>query len=533
MKVSPALIYTLIVSLGGFIFGFDASVISGTVGFVTTEFGLNAWQQGLVVSSPTLGGILATLTAGSFADRLGRKKVLISIALLYLVSAFLSAFAPTFELLIAARFVGGLAFCSLIIAPLYIAEISQASIRGKMVSVNQLNIVLGFSAAYFANYYFLQLSHSDFGLVKTLAIDTQTWRWMLGIETIPAALFFLMLLIVPETPRWLLSNNRTQEANTVLRKLMPEHEVKEYLNSAGKAPASSKLTIKQGLGIMFSPVMKLTLLIGLVVGITQQITGVNAIYFYAPTIFEQSGIGTDAAFMQAIWVGIINIIFTIVAMMFIDKWGRKPLLLIGLTGIFISMSICAAGFHDARYQLNADKVANLPAQVDRQSIEPLIGKPFDNDIDYKNALQNALGEQQYTQHQSSLIQAGIKMNANLILIGILTFVASFAVSLGPVMWVLFSEIFPTHIRGMAISFVGIINSIVSFIVQLLFPLELASLGNALTFFIYGIFALLGLILVYRILPETKGKSLEQLEAELISPTSQPTAETVVKKRILL
>jgi MFS family permease len=256
------------------------------------------------------------------------------------------------------------------------------------------------------------------------------------------------------------------------------------------------------------------LLIGLVVGIAQQVTGVNAIYFYAATIFEQSGVGTNAAFMQAIWIGLINIIFTLIAMTFIDKLGRKPLLVMGLAGVIISMSICAYGFKQATYELTPATVAKLSVNVEQQDLQAIIGVTYDNDLDYKEALIENLGQESYNANQAQLIQAAAKMNAVLIMVGILGFVASFAVSLGPVMWVLFSEIFPNQIRGVAISFVGAINSLASFGVQLVFPWELANLGAAMTFLVYGGFAVIGLVFVVFVMPETKGKSLEELEKQL-------------------
>ncbi len=513
-KTATMLYYTIIVSLGGFIFGFDASVISGAVGFVSTEFQLSAWQQGFVVSSPTLGGILATLTAGAICDAMGRRKTLMIIAFLYLLSAAASAFATSFYMLIFARFIGGLAFCSLMIAPMYIAEISRPEKRGAMVSVNQLNIVLGFSAAYFANYTILNLSTSPLEWVGELGIDTNTWRWMLGVEMLPALAYFLLLFTIPESPRWLLMKGRKAEATKVLNDIFDETETKEQIASIEQTVEAHQPPLLDRLKLLFSPALKLALVIGLTVGIAQQVSGVNAIYFYAPTIFEQSGVGTNAAFMQAIWIGIINVIFTIVAMLLIDRLGRKPLLIAGLAGVFISMSICAYGFKQATYVLDAEDLVQLEQTVDVEKLQSLVNVTYDNDLDYKNALIEQLGETKYSEHQATLIQAAADVNATLILIGILSFVASFAVSLGPVMWVLFSEIFPNQIRGIAISCVGIVNSIVSFLVQLVFPWELANLGNALTFFIYGALALICLAIVYKILPETKGKTLEQLELDL-------------------
>jgi SP family arabinose:H+ symporter-like MFS transporter len=218
---------------------------------------------------------------------------------------------------------------------------------------------------------------------------------------------------------------------------------------------AERSTERAALRELFRPAMRLVLVIGVSVAILQQVTGINSVFFYAPMIFEQSGIGTDASFMQAVLVGLVNLVFTVLAILFIDRLGRRPLLGAGLTGIAVCMLLLSYGFGAA------------------------------------------------------------DMNPTIILVGILGFVASFAISLGPVMWVLFSELFPNRVRGLAISFVGLINSAVSFLVQLIFPWELQNLGNSVTFLIYGLFAIVGLIILMRLLPETKGKSLEELEAELV------------------
>ncbi|CAM2070157.1 Sugar porter family MFS transporter [Sulfidibacter corallicola] len=509
-----ALMYACFVSLGGFVFGFDASVISGVIGFVVGKFNLNEWEQGLVVSAPTLGALIAASAAGIVADAIGRRKVLKIIAFLYLLSAVASAFAPNYQALVVARFIGGLAFASLMIAPMYIAEISPASLRGKMVSINQLNIMIGFSAAYFGNYFLLKLSGSDAAWVRTLGIDEAVWRWMLGIEVLPAAAFFLLLFFIPESPRWLVVKGRFQRARTVLQELQPHADVNAQIQAIKETSGKSRESLLHRFRQLFGPKVRYALIIGLIVGVAQQITGINAVYFYAPSIFEQSGVGKDAAFAQAASVGIINVVFTVIAMALIDRLGRKPLLIWGLSGVFLSMSLCAYGFYSAKYRLDRERLAPLAETVDVAALEPLLGQAFADDVSYKVALREALGDAVARANEAALIQAGIRMNPWLILIGILGFVASFAISLGPVMWVLFSEIFPNRIRGLAISFVGAINSLVSFGVQFLFPWEVANLGAPATFAIYGFFALIGLGLVAWLVPETKGKSLEQLETEL-------------------
>lgn len=498
------------VSLGGFVFGFDASVISGVVGYIRQEFGLSDWQVGFVVSAPTLGAVISALCAGAISDKIGRKRTLVIIAFLYTLSAVASALADSFETLSLARFIGGLAFGSLMIAPIYIAEIAPSNLRGRLVSINQLNIVVGLSAAYFGNSLIQGLSQTDGTWANQIGITDSPWRWMLGIETLPALAWFLFLIPLPETPRWLLLQGHEQKARNVLKRLhlasQVEGEIQEIKTSLPKkeAPLFKRVTL------LFSPKIRFAIALGVIVGIAQQITGVNAIYFYAPTIFEQSGVGTDAAFSQAVWVGVINVIFTLVSMACIDHLGRRPLFLIGLAGVFISMLLTAYGFSEATYELTQQSISTLP-QLD---LSPLVGQSFDSDLAFKAALQKTIGPELLAAHESSLIQSAISINAPLVLVGILGFVASFAISLGPVMWVLLSELFPNRVRGVAISFVGLINSAVSYLVQLIFPKELNTLGTATTFLIYGTFALLFFILVAKFLPETKNKSLEELETEL-------------------
>ncbi|WP_100656865.1 sugar porter family MFS transporter [Alteromonas flava] len=512
-----ALYYTVIVSLGGFIFGFDASVISGAVGFVATEFSLSAWQQGFVVSSPTLGGIVATFLAGAICDAIGRRKTLQIIAFLYLLSAVASAFAVDYWMLIAARFIGGMAFCSLMIAPIYIAEISAPEHRGKMVSVNQFNIVIGFSVSYFSNYYLLQMSQSPADWVQTLGIGDNVWRWMLGIEIIPALLWFVLLFTIPRSPRWLALNGHKDEALNVLNKLFDANQAKQHFAEITHVGTTEKPALKVRLAELFGKTMRWPIIIGLIVGISQQVTGINVVFFYAPTIFEQSGVGTNAAFMQAIFIGVVNVIFTILAMVLIDRIGRKPLLIVGLSGVIISMSICAYGFKSATYSLDEATISEVVASTndaELTQLSALSGQVFESDVAFKEALRSTVGEAVFNKHQGAILQSASNMNAMLILAGIIGFVASFAMSLGPVMWVMFSEIFPNHLRGIAISLVGVVNSFVSFMVQLVFPWELATLGAAMTFMLYGVFAFIGLLCVLRFVPETKGKSLEQVAQTL-------------------
>ncbi len=446
----------LTVALGGFLMGFDASVISGVVTFIEPEFNLTKIELGWSVASLTLTATLAMMVAGPLSDRLGRRPVLKIAAMVFAVSAVASAAAPSFAVLVAARMLGGFGVgAALIIAPMYIAEIAPPAMRGRLVSFNQLNIVVGISAAFFSNYLILRLGQSELAWAEALRVGEWSWRWMLAVEALPALFYFLALFAVPESPRWLLMNGKDEQALRVLQQVSGRAQADADIKAVKQSLHAEEGAERPALRELFRPTMRLVLLIGLSVAVLQQITGINAVFFYAPMIFEQSGIGTDASFMQAVWVGLVNLVFTVLAILLIDRLGRRPLLGVGLSGIALCMLLLSYGF------------------------------------------------------------ASDEMNPRIVLVGVLGFVASFAISLGPVMWVLFSELFPNRVRGLAISFVGLINSAVSFAVQLIFPWELQTLGNSVTFLIYAVFALVGLVLVMRLLPETKGKSLEELEAELV------------------
>ena len=499
--------------------GFDASVISGVVSFIETEFTLSKIQLGWSVASLTLTATIGMMFAGPLSDRLGRRPVLMIAAVIFAVSAVGSGVAPDFTTLVAARMLGGLAVgAALIVAPMYIAEVSPPELRGRMVSFNQLNIVIGISAAFFSNYLILKLGQSGAPWAEALELGEWNWRWMLGIETLPALIYFLTLFAVPESPRWLVMQGRDGEARRVLERFSGSDRVDAELNAVQKTLRSEAEKAGASFRELFRPAMKLVLTIGVCVAILQQITGINAVFFYAPMIFEQSGVGTDASFMQAVFVGLVNLVFTVLAILLIDRVGRRPLLLFGLVGIAVCMLSLSYAFGAANYTLDGDDVRSLSRMVDsvdKAALQPLVDRTYDSDVAFREAVVGVVGDAVFQANQSAFVSAAIDMNPRLILAGILGFVASFAISLGPVMWVLFSELFPNRIRGLAISFVGVINSAVSFLVQLVFPWELERIGNAGTFLIYGVFAIIGFLFVVRLFPETKGRSLEQLEADLV------------------
>jgi SP family arabinose:H+ symporter-like MFS transporter len=502
---------SLIVALGGFLFGFDAGIISGVMTFAGPEFDLTEIQSGWVVSSPSFAAMIAMLFSGRLSDAIGRKKLLIMVALLYAVSAIFSALASSYEMLYIARMIGGFAFgAALVLAPMYIAEISTAENRGKLVSLQQLNIVFGFFAAFLSNYFFNKYNTAD----SVSLTDENVWRWMLGVEFIPAVLYFLLLFFVPKSPRWLYLNGHTAEAKKVCIKIHGDEvghlEIKSIEENTASDQKKSDVKIKE----LLNPSLRFILVVGLVVGVLQQITGINAVYFYATSIFKQTGIGTDAAFSSGVLLSTISVVFTFVAIYLIDRMGRRPLLLVGVAGISVSLLVCAFGFNQATYQIK-QKHINQFEFSNSSNLESIVDKVYTNDVDFKNEIKNIIGPKVFNKNDGAILEAATTINSTLILIGILGFVACFAFSLGPVMWVLLSELFPLKYRGLAIGSIAFINSFISSIVQLVFPWELSNLGNSLTFFIFGIIALIGFFVLVKILPETKGKSLEELEKQLV------------------
>lgn len=501
-----------VISLGGFLFGFDAGIISGVMSFAGPEFNLNDIQSGWVVSSPSFAAMIAMLFSGRLSDVYGRKRILIIVALLYAVSAILSAIATSYEMLYIARMIGGLAFgAALVLAPMYIAEISTSENRGKLVAMQQLNIVLGFFAAFLSNYFFNKYNTPE----STFLTDENVWRWMLGVEFLPAFLYFLLLFITPKSPRWLCLKQRFDEAQKVLTQIHGEKEAEEEIKAIKKNTKQESKTSSVQIFELLKPTLRFIFIVGLVIGILQQITGINAVYFYATSIFKQTGIGTDAAFSSGILLSSITVVFTIISMLLIDKMGRRPLLLIGTAGVAISLLFCSYGFQGATYQLSKSQIESFEFE-DASKLLMIADKNYENDISFKNELKSILGNQIYSKNDGVILESATQMNATIVLVGILGFIACFAFSLGPVMWVLLSELYPIKYRGLAIGVIAFVNSLISSVVQLIFPWELSNLGNALTFFIFGAIAFVGFFILLKILPETKGKSLEELEAELMN-----------------
>ncbi|GIP29011.1 arabinose-proton symporter [Paenibacillus sp. J23TS9] len=433
---------SIVAALGGLLFGFDTAVVSGAVGFMKERFSLSEFEVGWAVSSLIIGCIVGALSTGVLSEKFGRKKILITAALLFIIGSIGSALPDTFSGFIIARIIGGIGIgITSTLCPLYNAEIAPAKYRGRLVALNQLATVTGIFLVYFVNLWISGLGDD--------AWDVSTaWRWMFGFGIIPGVLFLVLLFFVPESPRWLIKQGRAAESLPILLRIHGEELAKQEVLDIKESFKQENGSFHQ----LFSPTVRLALIVGVGLAILQQVTGINAVMYYAPEIFKQTGAGTNAAFIQTILVGLINFLFTILAIWLIDKVGRKVLLLIGSS----AMTICLA----------------------------VIGIAFQ------------------TGHTSG----------PLVLIFILIYVAAFAVSLGPVVWVVISEIFPNRIRGIATSIASMALWAADYVVSQAFPPMLTSAGPAITFWIFGLMSLITFVFTWRVIPETKGKSLEDMES---------------------
>lgn len=450
MKVNFRYLLTisLVTALGGLLFGFDISVISGTIPFLQDVFGLNETMKGWVVSSALIGCILGASYAGRLGDIFGRKKVLFVVSVLFGISAIGSGVANSITAFVFYRILGGLAVGGAsVLAPVYIAEVSPAHLRGRMVSLNQLTIVLGISMAYFSNYFLL-------------GIGENAWRWMFAAEAVPSLFFFFALFIVPESPRWLVARNEVTKARYVLERVagidFANFELDEIKTSL--AGNEKRGTLKD----VFKKKYSLILFFGIFLAVFQQWSGINVIFFYAPDIFAKANLGVDAALFQTTLIGLMNVVFTILAMQVIDKMGRKKLMLIGAAGMVICYLV----------------------------------------IGY-------------------LFQTG-RTDDWMLLTFIIITPAFFAFGLGPTVWVVLSEIFPNRIRGAAMSVATFALWVASYILTLTFPVFVEMFSAAVTFWIYGVICVIGFAVIYKMLPETKGVSLEKLEKMLVKPPTQPS-----------
>lgn len=428
---SRVLFPVCVAAIGGFLFGYDTAVISGAIGYLQTHFGLNDVSKGWAASSALVGCIPGAMFAGPLSDRFGRKAILIVCAVLYLLSGGFSAIPPNFAVFIAARFLGGLAIgaCSMV-CPVYIAEISPEKIRGQLGTLFQFGVVVGIFLVFFVNSGIHKAGTETWNL-------EYGWRYMLGSEAIPAAVFLVLIFFVPESPRWLLQRNRVEEARAIQMRIDGQELSRDEIASTSET------------GRLLAPENRRPLLIAVGLMAFSQFSGINAIMYYAPEIFKASGTGEDAAFSSAVYIGFINLVFTLVATAFVDKGGRRSLLLIGVA---------------------VQTVALL-----------LVGLMF-----------------------------AMKISGLALLVCILAFVAAFAMSLGPIPWIISSEIFDNNVRGKAMSAATFTIWTCATIVAQTFPWLNSHLGGAATFWTFGAFSLASLVFVFRLVPETKGRTLEEI-----------------------
>lgn len=439
----------LVAALGGFLFGFDTAVISGTVSLVKNDFSLNAVSEGWFVSCALLGCIIGVSFSGKLSDKYGRKIVMILSAVLFLASALGCMLSSSFTELIIFRLIGGLGIgVASMVSPLYISEFSPSRYRGMMVSLYQLALTVGIVLAYFSNSYLINHANDGYssGITKHV-FSAEVWRAMLGLGAVPAAIFLVSLFMVPESPRWLLLKGKENEAKGILIKIDGPDAADKEIKAFKEQGDSDDTSLKE----LFKPVYRKALWIGLLLPFLSQVCGINAVIYYGPRILEQAGFTLNNALGGQVTIGLVNVVFTFVAIFTIDKWGRKPLLYTGVGGAVVSLIIIGALF--------------------------------------------ALG-----------ITSG-----PWILIFILAFIACFAFSFGPVCWVVVGEIFPNAVRGKAMALATLSLWIGNFLVGQLTPVMLEGLGSSWTFWLFALCCSPALWITWKLIPETKGRSLENIE----------------------
>ncbi|CAA9441418.1 MAG: hypothetical protein AVDCRST_MAG28-434 [uncultured Rubrobacteraceae bacterium] len=429
-----------VAAIGGLLFGYDIGIISGALLFIENDFPLTPFLTGVVVSSILIGAVIGAGASGALGDRLGRRKLVLIAAVIFAVGSIGMAFSPTVSVLILFRIVAGLAVgAASALVPTYISEISPTDLRGTLSSVFQLAITLGILLAYVVNF--------------ALA-GAEAWRWMLGLAAVPAVILFVGMYMVPETPRWLIKNNLMDEARAVLRRSRGREDVEQEIKEIQQVEREESQTEAREL---LAPWVRPMLVVGIGLAMLQQFVGINTIIYYAPTIINDTGLGASASILATVGIGVVNVLFTLVAIWLIDKLGRKKLLLYGLTGMTLGTIILGLGFV-------------LP------SLSGVV----------------------------SYITLG----------GMLLYIASFAASFGPIVWVMLPEIFPLQIRGSAVGVSSLSNWVANFIVALLFPVLIAALGETPVFWSLGLICILSMVFVYFLVPETMGRSLEEIEEDL-------------------
>ena len=432
---------SIVAALGGFLFGFDTAVISGVEKSIQQLWALDHFWHGFTVASALIGTVIGSVVSGRPAEMVGRKKVLQAIGLLYLFTSLGSALTSSWELFVFFRFLGGIGVgASSVVGPMYISEIAPAHRRGRLVALFQFNVVSGILIAFVSNYFLFGISEDS-------------WRWMLGIQAVPALVFFIMVFFVPESPRWLFKQQRTAEAKKVLQSI-GEPDVENASKSIQQSLHREQGAAQEKL---FSKAYRLPIFYAVGLAMFNQLSGINAIMYYAPRIFEMTGLAKDTSLLQSISIGLTNMIFTLLAISVIDKFGRKKLLIIGSVGMVVSLALVAYTF--------------------------------------------------YTQD----------FGGYLVMFCLVGFIAFFAFSQGAVIWVFISEIFPNNVRAKGQALGSFTHWVMAAIISWTFPIfaDSSQLGGAYAFTLFSVMMLIHLFFAWKVLPETKGKTLEQIQSDVV------------------
>lgn len=448
---------SVVAALGGFLFGYDTAVISGTISLVSSQFSLDAVSQGWYVGCALIGSIFGVACGGVLSDNLGRKKTLLISAILFALSSLGCAVSDSFDYLVIARIVGGIGIGVVsIVSPLYISEISVAEYRGRLVSLYQLAVTVGFLGAYLVNYALLHYSTHGAELIENSVLlkifHTEVWRSMLGMAFVPALLFFVIIFFIPESPRWLILKSCEPKAKSILQHIYGSAESAEYEMNETKRVIGGEN--KANWRILLKPGIMKAVLIGVAIAMLGQFMGVNAVLYYGPSIFESSGLsGSDSLFYQVI-VGLVNMLTTILAVFIIDKIGRKKLVYYGVSGMIVSLVLIAFYFMKG------------------------------TDLGIPNIF---------------------------LLIFFLAYIFFCAISICAVIWVLLSEMYPIKARGLAMSIAGFSLWIGTYLIGQLTPVLLEGIKPAGTFIVFALMCIPYILIVWKLVPETTGKSLEEIE----------------------